>query len=156
MSEQLADRNIETFLPLYEIVHRWKNRCKVTLKLPLFPGYLFVRIARRQRNDVLGVPGVLAIIGPRHEPTPLPEFEIEALRNGLHLHKCEPHPYLVIGERARIRSGPLEGLEGIVLRKKSGCRVVLTVEQIAQSVAIEIDAEQLDPLPSHPPHAHVA
>ncbi|MFB3917608.1 MAG: transcription termination/antitermination protein NusG [Terriglobales bacterium] len=156
VSELLLTQQIETFLPLYRSVRRWKNRCRVALELPLFPGYLFVRILRGERGQVLVVPGVLAIVGSRREPTPLPAHEIEALRSGLHLHKFEPHPYLVVGERARITSGPLAGMEGVVIRKKKSFRVVLTVEQIMQSVAVEVDAEQLEKVPRRHLHPGVS
>ena len=92
------------------------------------------------------MPGVLSIVGSGYEPTPLADFEIESLRSGLHLRKFEPHPYLVVGERVRIKAGPLEGMEGVLLRKKSNLRVVLTVASIKQSVAVEVDAGDVEPL----------
>ncbi len=84
--------------------------------------------------------------GSGYEPTPLADFEIESLRSGLHLRKFEPHPYLVVGERVRIKAGPLEGMEGVLLRKKNNLRVVLTVASIKQSVAVEVDAGDVEPL----------
>jgi transcription antitermination factor NusG len=84
--------------------------------------------------------------GTGGEPAPVPDGTIEALRNGLQEHKIEPHPLLRIGQIARIRSGPFAGMKGIVVRRKGGCRVVLTLEQIMQSVAIEVDEGDLEPL----------
>ncbi len=144
--EHLRKRQIESFLPLYPTVRRRANRCKVTLELPLFPNYLFVQIGRSERARVLAVPGVLSIVGRGREPAPLPDFEVESLRSGLQLRKVEPHPYLTVGERARIKAGALAGLEGVLLRKKNGLRVVLTLDQIMQSVAVEVDADDLEPL----------
>jgi transcription antitermination factor NusG len=146
VSQHFMQQRIENFLPLYSEIHHWTNRRKVAVQLPLFPSYVFVRIDRRQRGRVLQVPGVLSIVGCGYEPTPLPDFEVEALRSGLHLRNFEPHPYLVVGERVRIKAGPLEGMEGILLRKKSNLRVVLTVGLIRQSVAVEVDAGDVEPI----------
>ena len=144
--QHLRERQIESFLPLYRTVRRRTNRCKVTLELPLFPNYLFVQIERSQRARVLTVPGILSIVGTGREPAPLPDLEVETLRSGLQLRKAEPHPYLTVGERARIKAGPLAGMEGVLLRKKNDLRVVLTLDQIMRSVAVEVDADDLEPV----------
>ena len=137
-------RRIESFLPLYMEMHRWKNGCRVNVEQPLFPGYIFARIGRRDSTQVLSVPGVLLIVGSGREPLALPDFEIEALRSGLHLRKFEPHPYLAVGEKARIKSGSLAGMVGVLARKKNSLRVVLTLELIMRSVAVEVDADELE------------
>jgi transcription antitermination factor NusG len=149
VSQRFLDQRIENFLPLYSQVHHWTNRRKVTLQLPLFPNYVFVRINRRQRGRVLQVPGVVAIVGRGYEPTPLPDFEIESLRSGLHLRKFEPHPSLEVGTRVRIRVGPLEGMEGFLVRKKNNLRIVLTVPLINKSVAVEVDSGDVEPSSRH-------
>jgi transcription antitermination factor NusG len=145
VASHFGQRHIECYLPLYQVSHRWKNRRTMELELPLFPGYIFVRIGASERIRVLEVPGVVSIVGGR-EPVPLPEFEIESLRAGLHLRKSAPHPYLVVGERARIRTGALAGMEGVLIRKKNNLRVVLTLDMIMQSVAVEVDAGDLEPV----------
>jgi transcription antitermination factor NusG len=121
----------------------------VTLDLPLFPGYIFVRIGRTQRTRVLEVPGVLTVVGGTGgEPGALPDAEIAALRSGLQLRRAEPHPLLKVGQRARIRTGAFAGMEGIVVRMKYSFRVVLTMDSIMQSFAVEVDGEDLEPLDS--------
>ena len=140
-----TERQIESFLPLYSTRHRWKNRCEMNLELPLFPNYVFVRIDPRERVGVLEVPGVLSLVGFGRTLAPLPDFEIEALRSGLGQRKIEPHPYLVIGERVRIKAGPMMGMEGVLVRKKNDFRVVLALDVIMQSVAVEVDADDLEP-----------
>jgi transcription antitermination factor NusG len=137
-------RRIESFLPLYMEMHRWKNGSRVTVEQPLFPGYIFARIGRRDSTQVLSVPGVLLIVGSGRRPQALQDLEIEALRSGLHLRKFEPHPYLVVGEKARIKSGSLAGMVGVLARKKNNLRVVLTLELIMRSVAVEVDADELE------------
>jgi transcription antitermination factor NusG len=140
-----AERGIESFLPLYSTRHRWKNRCEMNLELPLFPNYVFVRIDPRERVRVLEVPGVLSLVSFGRTLAPLPNFEIETLRAGLGQRKLEPHPYLVIGERVRIKAGPMTGMEGVLVRKKTNFRVVLALDLILQCVAVEVDADDLEP-----------
>jgi len=147
VASHLVERQIESFLPLYTTRHRWKNRCEMNLELPLFPNYVFVRIDRQERMRVLEVPGVVSLVGFGRVLAPLPDFEIEALRSGLGQRRVEPHPYLVIGERVRIKCGPMAGMEGILVRKKNNFRVVLALDVIMQSVAVEVDADDLEPAP---------
>ncbi len=148
VARHLEFRRIESFLPLYMEMHRWKNGCRVNVQQPLFPGYVFARIGRSGSTHVLSVPGVLLIVGSGREPLPLPDFEVEALRSGLHLRKFEPHPYLIVGEKARIKSGSLAGMVGVLARKKNNLRVVLTLELIRRSVAVEVDADELERVPA--------
>lgn len=145
VAQYLIQREIEHYLPLYHPRRRWSDGSIVTLDLPLFPSYLFVRTGRNARVQVLRVPGVLAFVcGTGHQPTPLPEAEIAALRSGLSARHAEPHPLLTVGQRARIRSGALAGMEGVVVRKKNNLRVVLTLDLLQQSVAVEVDGEELE------------
>jgi transcription antitermination factor NusG len=145
VAEVLVQRGIDTFLPLYRTTRRWKKSLPVVLELPLFPTYVFARIAREARGIALGIPGVLSIVGSAREPWPLPDLEIEALRSGLLERKVEPHSYLTVGERVRIKSGVMAGVEGILVRKKNDFRVVLTLNTIMRSVAVEVDACDIGP-----------
>lgn len=142
---QLVAREIEIFLPQYRVVHRWRNRCTKTLELPLFPGYVFARISNEKRVQVLELSSVVSIVGTNCQPTPLQDVEIEALRCGLENRRAEPHAYLVAGQRVRICRGALTGLEGVVLRQKNTLRVVISLELIARSVAVEVDWDELEP-----------
>lgn len=142
--EHLQHRCVECFLPLFRSIRRWKNGCKVQVELPLFPGYVFVNIARSQRVRVLEVPGILSFVGPRGEPARLSDFEIETLRSGLLLQKVEPYRGLAVGQKVRINAGALQGLEGTLLRNAKGLRVVITLDLIQQSVAVELDADAVE------------
>lgn len=144
VAAQFTERRIETFFPLYSARHRWKNRCAMNLELPLFPSYVFVRIHPRERARVLEVPGVISLVGSGRIPTSLPDFEIEALRSAIGQEKIEPHPYLVVGTRVRIWRGPMSGMEGILVRRKSNFRVVLALDLILQCVAVEVDEDDLE------------
>lgn len=140
----LGLRSIECFLPLYETVHRWKNGCKVRVELPLFPGYLFVKIDPRQRFKALGLPGAVSIVGSISGPWPLPEAEIVSLRERLQSRKFAPYPYLAVGQKVRIKSGPLADLTGYLVRQSGGLRVVISVDLIQQSAAVEVDADDVE------------
>jgi transcription antitermination factor NusG len=139
-------------LPLYRTQRRWRDGSKVMLDLPLFPGYIFVRFNRADRIRILEVPGVLWVVGKSgSQPTPLPEFEIETLRVALDPLRVEPFATLATGQRVRIRSGALEGLEGIVVRRKNTFRVVITLELIRQSIAVEVNLSDLELIDSKLP-----
>jgi transcription antitermination factor NusG len=145
LAEQLAERSVEHFLPLYECVRRWKDR-RVTLQLPLFPGYILVRIALREKMRVLQIPGVARLVGFNGSPVPLPDAEIDALREKLNRRvRAEPHPYLQAGRRVRVKTGPLEGFEGILVRRKHKYRIVVSISLIMRSIAVEVDLADVEP-----------
>lgn len=144
VAADLQARSVEHFLPLYSSARRWKDR-RVNLELPLFPGYIFVRLALRDRLSVLQIRSVVRLIGFNGQPTALPDAEMEIMRSDL-LHRLnpKPHPFLTAGRRVRIRNGPLAGLEGMVLRLKGNWRVVLSLELIQRSISVDIDASNLE------------
>jgi transcription antitermination factor NusG len=144
--KHLGVREIESFCPTYETVRIWKNRQRIKLILPLFPSYLFVHIHPRERDKVLQSPGVLQIVGKKREYSPLPDSEIEFLRSSVCRQRIEPYRELVIGDRVRIKSGVMQGVEGTLVRRGSSMRFVLTIELINQHAAIQVDAEDLEPL----------
>lgn len=144
VAEQLMRRSVEHFLPLYNTVRRWKDR-RVQLQLPLFRGYVFVRLALRDRLQVLQVPGVSNLVGFNGTPAPLPQEEIETLKKGLVCGvRAEPHPFLSVGRRVRVKAGPLEGVEGIVIRRKNRLRLVISLDLIRRAAAVEIEEADLE------------
>ncbi len=146
VADQLANRGVEHFLPQYESVRRWKDR-KVRLQLPLFPGYVFVHLALQNRLRILQVPGVVRLVGFDGHAVPLLEEEVTRIREFLgQRFRAEPHPYLEVGRRVRVVSGPLEGLEGVILRRKNGSRFVISFELIQRAMAIEIGGLELEPV----------
>jgi transcription antitermination factor NusG len=145
VAEQLRLRDVEHFLPLYPSLRRWKDR-RVTLQMPLFPGYVFVRFALRNRFQVLQIPGVVQLVSFGGHPVQLREGDLHAIQNCLnHGNRVEPHPYLQAGRLARVKSGPLRGLEGIILRRKNRTRFILSFDLIMRSVAVEIEETDLAP-----------
>lgn len=139
VAEQLARRSVEHFLPVYQAVHQWKDR-RVRLNLPLFPGYVFVRIALRDRLQVLQIPGVANLVGFNGTPAPLPQEQIDTLRTGLACGACaEPHPYLAVGHRVFVKTGPFAGMEGFLVRRKNRKRFVISLDSILRSLAVEVD-----------------
>jgi transcription antitermination factor NusG len=144
--EQLVLREIESFLPCYRALHQWRNGCKVEVQLPLFPGYVFVRVRLQEQLRVLQVPNLVKLIGFGGPPVALPTEEIEALRAALSTLKAEPHPFLKVGDRVRIKSGCLAGTEGILLRKATGFRFVLNVDLLMQAASVEVSAEDVEPM----------
>ena len=150
IAEQLSQRSIEHFLPLYNTIHRWKNG-RHRVELPLFPGYIFVRIPLAEKLRVLQVPGFVSFVGFGNLPFPLEETEIVRMREALNSGVlAKPHPYLQVGSRVEIVSGPLEGIRGILLREHGQCRVVLSIELIMRSIVVEVDACEVVPLKPEP------
>jgi transcription antitermination factor NusG len=139
-------RNVEHFLPLFRAVRRWKNGCKVPVEFPVFPNYLFVRTTQRASSGLRDVPGLLSFVGQGCTSLAIPDVEIDLLRKELPLRKFEPHPYLIAGRKVQIVTGPLAGACGVLVRKKNDLRVVLTVDLIRQSVAVEVAADEVEPI----------
>jgi transcription antitermination factor NusG len=144
VAKQLEERRVNSFLPLYRSWHRWKDR-RQEVTLPLFPSYVFVHMSLTERLRVLELPGVVALVTFQGKPAVLPAEEIEALRRGLDQEICaEPHPYLKIGQKVRLRGGPLAGTEGILLSKpvskKDKLRMVISLEVLMRSISVEVDA----------------
>jgi len=144
VAQYYTERDIEHLLPISRVERQWSHYRKVTIEMPLFPNYLFVHISRRERTRAIEVPGALSLVGQNSVPVPLPDVEIESLRESLKLQNCEPHPYLVVGSRVVIKNGALTGRVGVVLRNKNRCRVVLTIACIMRSFVVEVDAADLD------------
>jgi transcription termination/antitermination protein NusG len=144
VAAELRVRSVEHFLPLYSSVRRWKDR-RVTLDLPLFPGYVFVSVALRDRLKVLQIPSVVRFVAFNGVPTALPNDEMEILQTGLSQQlAAEPHPFLTAGRRVRVRSGPLAGIQGILLRRRGRTRFVVSVELIMRSMAVDIDEADIE------------
>jgi len=141
---QLGRHSIDYFLPLYQTVHRWKNK-RARLELPLFPSYLFVRIPRTERVQVLQLPGVHYLVNVAGEPVAISDREIQVLHSVLFSRlRVEPQPYLSVGRRVRVKVGPLQGSEGILVRHKNNFRVVLSMDLIMRSVAVDVDVADLE------------
>jgi transcription antitermination factor NusG len=140
----LSAKGLEVFLPLYNSARRWKDRT-VHLSLPLFPCYLFLRGIRERRLEVVTTPGIVSVLSINAEPAEVPESEIESIRRAIEWgNRVEPHPFLRCGDRVRVISGPLQGLEGILVRKKNLYRLVLSVEILERSAAVEVDVSAVE------------
>jgi transcription antitermination factor NusG len=144
VAEILRTKGVEVFLPLYASMRRWRDRKKL-LYMPLFPGYVFVRGVLSHRLHVMTTPGVHMILSQGDRAAAIPEDEINAIRQTVEgNYHVEPHPFLKCGERVRVKRGSLCGVEGILVRKKNVFRLVLSVQMLAQAVAVEIDASDVE------------
>lgn len=135
----LRNKGLESFLPLYRARQQWSDRTKL-VDLPLFPGYVFCRFGVATRLPVLTTPGVTSIVGFANTPAPVADEEIAGIQAILASRlPSRPWPYLATGQSVRIEHGSLAGLEGVLLHEKNSLRVVLSVELLRRSVAVEID-----------------
>lgn len=139
IASRLESQGFECFLPKYRCIRQWSDR-KKEVEQPLFPGYLFCRFEYSDRRPVVVTPGVLQVVGCNRTPVPVETREIEALQLAVTSQvPSQPWPYLEIGERVRIHTGSLAGLEGILANYKGNHRVVLSISLLQRSVALEVD-----------------
>jgi transcription antitermination factor NusG len=140
VARHLRGIGYEEFLPQYACRKRWSDRIK-EVQAPLFPGYLFCRFNPQNRLPILTTPGVIQIVGYNRQPIPVDEDEIKSIRtlvtSGI---PHQPWPFLKVGEKVRIESGPLRGLEGVLVGFKGTRRLILSVSLLQRSVAVEMDA----------------
>ncbi len=146
VKDQLDWKAVEVFLPTFASERQWKDR-KVSIDFPLFPGYIFTRIHPDERVKVLSTPSVVRMLSFNGVPAPIADSEIDAIRLCVERNAVlETHPFLKVGERVRVMRGAFEGLEGVIVRHKNACKLVLSIDLIHQSVALEIAADLLQPL----------
>jgi len=149
VAEQLRFKGLETYLPLYRSRRRWSDRVK-TIDLPLFSQYVFSQFPLEDRVRVLQTGSVLSIVSFAGIPCPVEASQLEALRaivgSGL---SYSPWPFLHAGQRVQICGGPLKGLEGILAREKSECRVVVNMELLQRAVAVEVERDLVHPRPEY-------
>jgi transcription antitermination factor NusG len=145
VEDMLVSKGLEVFLPLYESERQWKDRKKV-ISLPLFPCYVFVRREVNRRLQVVSTPGVHMILSRAGQDALITNPEIDSIRRCVEGPlPVEPHPFLNCGERVRVTRGSLEGLEGILVRKKNSYRLIVSVDMLSQSVAVELPASDVEP-----------
>lgn len=145
LAEQCEQRGITAFLPLYAVQRHWKRR-RAEVLLPLFPSYVFVRMALAERFRVLALPGMVSLVSFKGLPAVVPDTQIEALRKAVTLGRAEPCAYLQSGKRVRVTTGPLVGLEGIVQEVKNNVGVVVSFDWMNRSVSISLDATEVEAL----------
>jgi transcription antitermination factor NusG len=144
VSNYLRQQGVEEFLPLYKSRREWSDRVRV-VELPLFGGYIFCRVDPNSLVSVLNAPGVMRVLSYGTEPAPVPDGEIAAIRRLLESDlPVLPCPFLKVGATVRIRSGAMKGLEGRFERIKNHCRLVLSVNLLQRSVALEVDPESVE------------
>ncbi len=146
VAQRLEERGVSSFLPLVTEVHRWSDR-KKTVQMPLFGCYVFARFVpnRVDRLRVLRVDGVFGLVGSQGEGSPIPEEQIQAVRNLVETQlPWSSHPFLKIGQRVRIRSGVLDGLEGILVSRNGDRSLVISIDAIQRSLAVRVEGYEIE------------
>ncbi|HEY2234108.1 MAG TPA: UpxY family transcription antiterminator [Candidatus Angelobacter sp.] len=132
------------FLPTYRVRRRWSDRVKV-VEQPLFPGYVFCRSQSNLMEVIRGSPGIIRIVAFGRKPHPIPDEEIEALQQIVRgKREYSAFPYLNVGQKVRVISGPLTGISGTIMRFKNHDRLVISIDVIMKSVSVEIDQSEVD------------
>lgn len=139
-------KGLETLVPLYRSARQWSDRVK-EIDLPVFAGYVLCHFPLAQRTQVTDTPGVAKIVGFGGTPAPLEDSEIAGIRLVMESkQRWAPWPYLKAGDRVRVEGGPLRGLEGTLLRTKDTLRLVIGVELLQRSMAVELDRTVIGPV----------
>ncbi|MGH9717551.1 MAG: transcription termination/antitermination protein NusG [Candidatus Acidiferrales bacterium] len=147
----LNGKGYEPFVPLYQSRRCWSDRIKM-VEAPLFPGYLFCRFDINNRLPILTTPGVIQVVGFNRTPIPIEDTEIDAIQSLVASgFPSQPWPFLQAGDRVQIDSGPLRGLEGLLVELRGSHRLVVSVSLLQRSVAVEIDSALVKALRSSPP-----
>jgi transcription antitermination factor NusG len=147
VAHRLAERGVTAYLPLITEVHRWSDR-KKSVQLPLFGCYVFAKFIpnRVERLRVLRVDGVFGLVGACGEGTPIPDAQIDAVRSLVETRlPWSSHPFLKIGQRVRIKSGALDGMEGILVSRNGDRTLVISVEAIQRSLAVRVEGYEVEP-----------
>ncbi len=148
MLSELTDRGIEVFLPMREVLSRWKDR-KKRIWIPLFPGYIFVNHVDTPENRfrILNIAGAVRFVGFEGHANPIPEEQILSVRRFLEASiAIDPYPYVQVGAHVEVIAGPLKGIRGILVEKRGKFRFVIQVDLIRQAVSVEIDAADVRPV----------
>jgi transcription antitermination factor NusG len=144
-AQRLANSEFEYFLPCFRSVRQWKDR-RVTLEMPLFPGYVFVHMDLVDRMKVLTLPNVVGLIGNKNSPAIVSPEEIDRIKRGVEFGNAAPHSSLIVGQRVLITEGALQGMSGCLLRSGNNTRVVVSIDSIARSFVVDVDISWLKPI----------
>lgn len=146
VQQRLTSAGMETFVPWHGVRRRWSDRVKV-VEENLFPGYVFCRSKFSDRRLVMGQPGVASVVSFNHTPATIPDMQIDALRlviqSGLSLG---PWPFLKVGQKVRIERGVLAGLEGVLARNVAAWNLVVSVDALQRSIAVEVERDMVRPI----------
>lgn len=150
VAQALEGKGFNIFLPQYRTLRKWKDR-KKEISLPLFPNYVFIQGGLDRQLQIVTTPGVHSLVSWGGRPAEIPLKDIEAVRRIIESSlPVEPHPFLKHGDLVRIKSGPLEGIEGILVRRIRGVRLVLSVDMLSRSAAVEVDGDIVERLTASP------
>ena len=141
VANRLRDYEVETYLPLYCSVRDWNHR-RVEIEVPLFPGYVFVKMSITNKVRVLAQPGVIRFVSFNGSATALPDDEVERLQSSLAAWRAEPYPFLAAGKQVLIKSGPFAGLVGRIVRRKGKMRLIVSLDFIQRAVQLEMDVAE--------------
>jgi transcription antitermination factor NusG len=140
----LSSKNYEVYLPLCNSTRQWQDRSKQVWS-PLFPSYVFVRGGMDRPLQIVSTPGVIHIVRFGRWPAVIPEAQVDAVKKILKSHAAvEPHPYLTCGDRVRVKSGALAGLEGILIREKKLPHLVISMQMLGRSAAVEVEMSNVE------------
>jgi len=146
IADSLTAKGVDVFFPFQRQIRQWSDRRRAA-ELPLFPNYVFVHVSgeAESRLPVLRTTGVRKFVGSGSSGTPIPEAEVESIRllmrEGMFV---QPHSYLSVGQRIRVRGGSLDGMEGILAADNDGVDFVVSIELIQRSIAVKLRGYQLE------------
>ena len=141
VAHRLGTQDIASYLPLYSEVRHWKHR-KIEVELPLFPGYVFVRMLLADKSRILSHPGIIRLLSVNGNTAVFPDEDMLNLKSSLARWNAKPYPFLVSGKRIRIKSGPFAGLDGTIVRRNGRRKLIVTLDMINSSMLLDLDAAE--------------
>ena len=138
----LAQKGFEAYAPTYSDARKYSDRTR-TFQAPLFPGYVFCRFNPADKLAIITTPAVQNILSSGGQFSALAEEEIDGVRRAAAVSSARPHPYLSIGQKVRVQSGALSGVEGFLVSRKGGQRLVISADLLQRAISVELDSSQI-------------
>lgn len=146
VERSLKSKHYNVFSPSYRTRRKRVDRI-AEIEVPLFPGYVFCQFDPTKRLPILSTPGVVRVVGRGNRPEPVDDTEIDSIRTvALAGRSVQPWPFLRLGQRVRMQSGPLTGIEGIFLRVQDEDHLVISVTLLQRAVSVVIERDSVWPV----------
>jgi transcription antitermination factor NusG len=143
IKKELEKSDLEVFLPLHKIKRQWSDRVK-QLEVPLFSNYIFVKSSKNTIYNIIKHPKIVKYVAFEGRPAILKDEEICLIQKFIDIGmSIESDRSIMVGDMVKIKTGPLQGLTGILIEKKGSKRFGIKLRELNQTLSIEINIDNL-------------